>query len=277
MEQFIHRYFTLTRAAALIAGLFSFGLVSGSFFLGGCAHTVEYQTQHDTDTVIHHDTISGPAFLRFISILNNPIGPPSVSPIVSLSTQGFQNPDQFASVGPVMQNQFYPVPHDSAFYLYASYFIDATNTKKNDSIPVPKLKPYSLTTIALFKNNGISDFNRLSPVFSDDSVRKNLIPNNSCFVRLINGVPDYPQPFPSVNMHVDDINAPPLFKDNVSYQDIRNYVLIPAGNHQIFVRSETDVTQSYSQSYQFMAGQFYTIRLTGKHTDSSDQLTIDAE
>jgi hypothetical protein len=268
MGQFNHQKLLLS-AAAISAVLFSAILICGTLFLNGCAHTVDYQIQHDTDTVIHHDTIPGPAFLRFLSVLNNGM----VSPIITVTTR---NGDAFANVDKFMTNQFFPIPHDSTFYLLASYFTDVTN-KKNDSIPIPSLKPYSMTTIALFKSNEPIDPNRLSPVFADDSLRKNLAPGGSCYVRLVNGLQDYPQPFATVNMHLDDIHAAPLFKNNVSYKEIGNYILIPEGNHQIFLRSETDITQSYTITQQFISGQFYTIKLTGKHADQSDQISVDAE
>ena len=251
------------------------GLFTSVLFFG-CAHTVDYSprdtvTINHHDTVFHHDTLTGPAFLRFITVLNEG----TTSPFILIT---MKNGDLFTTAGNIMTNEFLTVPHDSVFYLYASYFIDAS-TKKNDSIPIPRLKSYSMTTIVLFKTTDASDPNRLSPVFVDDSVRRNLAPNDSCYIRLINGVPDYPQPFPSVNLHVDDIHAPALFKDNASYQEIRNYVVMPAGNHQIYVRSETDITQSYFASQQFIAGKFYTVRLTGRHNDTpaTDQLTIDSE
>ncbi len=139
-------------------------------------------------------------------------------------------------------------------------------------------------TIVLFRTNDPGDPNRLFPIFADDSMRKVIAPHDSCYIRLINGLPDYPQPIPQVNMHIDNINAPGFFKDKatglaspVSFQEIRNYVLMPAGSHQIFVRSDGDITQSYSTTQQFVSGEFYTIRLSGSKTDGTDQLNIDAE
>jgi len=131
--------------------------------------------------------------------------------------------------------------------------------------------------VLLLNNDTIVTPSYLSPVFADDSLRKNLAPKDSCYIRLVNGLQDYPQPFATVNMHIDDIHSAALFKNNVSYKEVGNYILIPAGNHQFFIRSETDITQSYPFTQQFIAGQFYTIRLTGKHADQTDQLSVDAE
>jgi hypothetical protein len=268
MRQFIH---SRIAGAAIFAALLIYG-ISGSIIFSGCAHTVDYQIQHDTDTLIRHDTIPGPAFVRFLSILNNG----TVSGIILLRTNGLQNTDLFTDVQQTMRKQFIPIPHDTSFFLYANYFIDAS-TQKSDSIAIPKLKSYSMTTIVIFRTTDPGDPNRLFPIFGDDSLRRQIAPKDSCYVRLINGLPDYPQPIASVNMHLDDIHAPPFFKEEIPYQEIRNYVLMPAGSHQIFVRSESDITQSYSASQNFLQGQFYTIKITGRHADGTDQLTIDSE
>lgn len=250
-------------------------VIISSFFFQACSNTIE----EVHDTVIHHDTISGPAFLRFLAILNNT----KASSIIHLKMYGQQNPYLFTDVNPEMQKQFIPVMHDSTLLLYANYFY-GTGTQKFDSLAVPPLKSYSMTTIVLFRTNDPGDPNRLFAVFADDSVRRLTAPKDSCFVRLINGLPDYPQPSPTVNLHVDDINAPSFFRDistgissPVNFEEIRNYVLMPAGFHKIFVRSESDISQSYSASQQFIEGQFYTIRLTGSKLDGSDKLTIDTE
>ncbi len=246
-------------------------ILISSFFLSSCSHSVEVQTIHDT--------IPGPAFLRFLAMLNNS----KTSGIVHLRLYSPQNQDLFTDVNPEMNKQFVPVNHDSALVLYANYFF-GTGTQKFDSLTVPARKPYTMTTIVLFRSNDPGDPNRIFPIFADDSVRKLIAPKDSCYVRLINGLPDYPQPSPTVNMHIDDINAPPLFKDittgqssPVNFQEIRNYVLMPAGQHTIFVRSETDISQEYHSTLLFVKGQFYTIRLSGSKGEGSDQLSIDAE
>jgi hypothetical protein len=259
-------------APAALVLLFAVSVIFGSCFLQSCSHSVEYQIQHDTDTLIRHDTISGPAFLRFISILNNT----SASGIITLLLNSPQSKILFADATQQMGKQFTPVPHDSSFKLYASFFYGA-GLQKTDSVTIPPtLKSYSMTTIAFFSTGDPAN-PVLFSVFADDSARRFLPPKDFCYIRLINGLPDYPQPNPSVNMHIDDTHAPAFFKDNVNYQEIKNYVLLPAGNHTIYVRSETDITQSYSLTQQFDAGGFYTLRLFGHHADGTDQLVIDME
>ena len=245
-------------------------IIISSFFFSACSHSVDVQTVHDTLT--RHDTIPGPAFLRFLAMLNNS----KTSAIIHLKLFNPQNQDLFTDVNPEMRKQFIPVNHDSTVELYASYFF-GTGTQKFDSLTIPPRKAFTMTTIVLFRSNDAGDPNRLFPIFADDSTRKFIAPKDSCYVRLINGLPDYPQPSPTVNMHIDDINAPALFKDMVNFQEIRNYVLMPAGQHTIFVRSETDISQSYSATQLFVPGQFYTIRLTGSKAEATDQISIDSE
>jgi hypothetical protein len=188
-------------------------------------------------------------------------------------------------VNPQMGKQFIPIPRDSSFVLYASYFY-GTGTQKSDSVTIPRFGPYSLHTIVLFRTNDAVDPNRIFPIFADDSVRRLIAPKDSCYIRLINGLADYPQPTPQVNMYIDDINGSPFFKDKatgiaspVSFQEIRNYALMPAGSHQIILRSQADAdpAHAFSAIQQFIPGEFYTIRLIGMKSDNTAAMNIDAE
>ncbi|MEI8134174.1 MAG: hypothetical protein WCH46_03725 [bacterium] len=251
-------------------GLLIFIISVSSFY--GCAHTVDYVSKTDTATVIHHDTIPGPAFVRFLSVINNfPL-----TPSITFRNSYAQNAQYFGQADQTMTKQFYPIPSDSTFFLYATWFFKSDSSKL-DSVGIPRLRPFSMTSIAIYRTNDPNDPDRLFATFADDSTRSMLAPKNKCYIRLVNGLGDWPQPVATVNMHIDDVNAPPFFKDNVNYQDIRNYMLMPAGPHTIYVRSETDPTISYYGLRDFLEGQFYTVRLTGSHAGSSDQLTIDAE
>ena len=265
----------LQRKSPLAAMIFALETLMCVSLISGCSHTVDVETVHD----LVHDTIPGPAFVRFVAMLNNS----KTSGIVHLTMTSPQNTDLFTDVNPEMRKQFIPVPHDSSILLYAGYFY-GTGSPKIDSLTIPPLLPYSMTTIALFRTTDVNDPNRIFAVFADDSVRKLLAPKDSCYVRLINNLPDYPQPSPSVNLYIDDINSQALFKDDktgvpspVNYREIRNYILMPAGSHQIFVRSQSDVSQSFSASQQFIQGQFYTLRLTGLKADGTAQLAVDTE
>ncbi|MFI5264085.1 MAG: hypothetical protein ACHQM6_06190 [Candidatus Kapaibacterium sp.] len=266
-------------AFAVAKALFFIVMVFQLPIFTGCATTVDYQTLHDTTTLIKHDTIPGPAFVRFLAMLNNS----PASGIILLKTENPQNQVLFTAVNPEMGKQYIPIQHDSSFVLYASYFY-GVGLQKIDSITIPSFKPYSMHTIVLFRTNDPGDPNRLFPIFADDSTRRFIAPKDSCYVRFVNGLPDYPQPTPVVNMYVDDINAPAFFKDPttgqpspVSFQEFRNYLLMPVGSHHLFVRSPTDVTQSYSTTQIFVQGEFYTIRLSGTKSDGTDQLNIDSE
>jgi hypothetical protein len=277
----ISMHLTIKRwvGVSVLEAFFFVSIILQTSFFTGCAHTVDYQAMHDTATVLHHDTIPGPAFIRFLAMLNNS----QTSGIVLLRMNSPQGQVLFTDVNPQMRKQFIPIPQDSSFVLYASYFY-GTGTQKFDSITIPPFKAYSMHTIVLFRTNESGDPNRIFPIFADDSVRRLTAPKDSCYIRLINGLPDYPQPTPLVNLYIDDINAPAFFKDKatglpspVSFQEIRNYVLMPAGQHQLFVRSQGNVTIFYQTSQQFIPGEFYTIRMTGAKKDSTDQMNIDAE
>ena len=279
MQILMHLTIKRWGAVTALMAFFFAAITLQSFFFTGCAHTVDYQTLHDTATVLHHDTIPGPAFIRFLGMLNNN----KTTGIILLKMNSPQDQVLFTDVNPQMRKQFIPIPPDSSLVLYASYFY-GTGTQKFDSITIPPFKAYSMHTIVLFRTNDPGDPNRLFSVFADDSVRRLTAPKDSCYIRLINGLPDYPQPTPLVNLYIDNINAPAFFKDKttglpspVSFQEIRNYVLMPAGSHQLFLRSQGDVTQFYSTSQQFTTGEFYTIRLTGTKAEGTDQMNIDAE
>ena len=265
----------LQRRAHFTAIVFALVTLTITPLFFGCSHTVDVETVHD----LVHDTIPGPAFVRFLAMLNNS----KTSGIIHLTLTNPQNTDLFTDVNPEMRKLFIPIPHDSIFLLYASYFYDM-GSQKVDSVTIPTLASYSLTTIGLFRTTDISDPNRIFAVFADDSIRRLTPPKDFCYVRLINGLPDYPQPSPSVNLYMDDINSEPLFKDEltglpspVNYREIRNYILMPAGNHDIWVRSESDATQNFKASQQFIQGQFYTLRLVGSKADGTAQLAIDTE
>ncbi|MEP7234798.1 MAG: hypothetical protein ABI778_05835, partial [Ignavibacteriota bacterium] len=266
-------------SCSIIEAVFCLLILVQSPFLTSCSNTVDTQTVHDTTTVIKHDTIPGPAFVRFLAMLNNTVS----SGIITLRTENPSNAIIFTEVKPEMGKQFIPIVHDSSLFLYANYFYGA-NIQKFDSINIPSFKPYTLHTIVLFRTDDPGDPNRLFPIFADDSARSKLAPKDSCYVRLINGLADYPQPTPSVNLYLDDINSQPFFKDAssgiaspVNYQEFRNYTLMPIGDHRLYVRSQTDVAQSYFSDQHFVQGGYYTIRLSGKRSTGTDQLNIDSE
>ena len=279
MKLFIRHKSFHDRAIILLICIVFAPMIAMSILFGGCAHTVEYQEVRDTTSNLRHDTVSGPALIRFIAILNNG----TTSGLVALRASSSLSADLFATAGIQTTKLFNPVPHDSVFLLYANYAY-GTGMTKLDSITIPSLKSYSMTTVVLFRTTDAADPNRIFPVFADDSLRRQAAPKKFSYVRLINGLPDYPVPSPSVNLYLDDINGSPLFKDKMSgqsspvnFQEVRNYTLVPAGVHQVFVRSETDISQSYTTSQIFVEGQFYTIRLSGAKANGTDQLNIDAE
>lgn len=238
-----------------------------------CAHSVDYETLHDTDTVIHRDTIkpTGPAFIRFLAILDNG------STVVLKSSPLASSP--FTTASSQIDQKYLPIRNDSPFVLYASYFTGLLpGTQHFDSITIPadSLKSFSLTSILIFQTRDSGIF----PLFANDSLKKVNAPKGFCYFRFVNGLPDYPQPEPSVNIHLDNSDASPLFNNPpgaVLYQEMRNYVLIPIGFHNVIARSEIDPTQFYSASLNFEEGHYYTARLVGIRALSTDKFIIDAE
>jgi hypothetical protein len=242
---------------------------------GSCAHTVDYDTKQSVDTLVRVDTFHppGPAFIRFLAILNN-------GSIISLYPSKTST-TPFASAQSQMTSPYIPVGTDSAFKLFASYHINSVGYLDSVSIPAEKLTPFSLTTIVLFETDGAVD-TALFPFFANDSAKKVPAPAGWCYLRLVNGLADFPTPQPAMNIHLDSITGPPLFMNGtndapVYYQTVRNYVLVPAGNHNIFATNESDKTQLYTSAQTFESGKYYTARLTGRKQSGTDQFVIDQE
>src|SRR5690349_9938824 len=104
MQHFIKKAFM-----GLTASFLLMSAVASMFSIQSCYHPVEVQIHHDTDTVIRHDTIPGPAFLRFLSILNNS----PASGVIELILNSTQNSEIFTDARPQMRREFFAVPHDS--------------------------------------------------------------------------------------------------------------------------------------------------------------------
>ncbi|HEY6171670.1 MAG TPA: hypothetical protein VIX80_05365 [Candidatus Kapabacteria bacterium] len=246
-------------------------MIISSFY--GCAHTVEEQTIHDTDTVLQNDTTfkvpNGAAFIRFTSYIND-AGP------ILLKTRISNSEFLFGSSLSQTVKDYIPVRNDTSFTLYAEYYNGPTKFIDSISIPADSLSSFSLTSIALFQVSEGSEYH-LSPYFANDSM-KNVFPANGfCYFRLTNSLPDHPQPTPSVNAYLDDPNGTPLFSLPATYQEIRNYVLIPAGQHTIILKSITDGNELYRVSKLFYSGVYYSGRMVGKKELSTDQFVIDME
>jgi hypothetical protein len=155
------------------------------------------------------------------------------------------------------------------------------------TIRADKLSQFSMTTVVLFQTHPDGSSGQdtgLVAIFVDDSMKRVIPPKGFCYIRFVNGLPDAPNPFPIVNLHIDNANAAPFYKDDsgkskpVYYQELRNYVLFPVGSHTIYVSGEVDPNEvPYSRSAVFETGKYYTVRLTGIKANGTDFLTIDPE
>lgn len=240
----------------------------------GCAHTLEQQVIHDTDTVIQVDTTfrnpNGPAFIRLTSYIDG--GGP-----ILLRTR-INNVDYiFGDALSQTVKDYVPVRNDTAFTLYAEYFNNTTRLEDSISIPADSFAANSLISVALFQVSDGSNPSRLYPYFANDSMKKTPPGEGTSYFRLTNGLADHPQPSPTVHVYLDDQNGAPLFTLPVTYQETRNYVLIPSGAHTLYVKSSIDGTLLYTTKKTFVSGLYYTGRLVGKKALGSDQLSIDTE
>lgn len=270
-----HRKMNRKRLASIVVVLQLFiftPMIISSFY--GCAHTVEEQIIHDTDTVLQVDTTfrnpNGPAFIRLTSFING--GGP-----ILLRTR-INNIDYiFGNALSQTVKDYVPVRNDTPFTLYAEYFNGTIKFEDSVSVPAHSFVSNSLTSIALFQVSDGSGASRLYPYFANDSLKKQPPSEGFSYFRLTNGLPDYPQPTPTVNGYMDDPNGTPLFTLPVTYQEIRNYVLIPEGQHTIYIKSSLDGQLLYTLQKTFVSGLYYTGRLIGRKELGSDQFTIDTE
>lgn len=240
-----------------------------------CSHTVDYQTLHDTDTVVHKDTIhpKGPAFIRFLAVLDNG------GAVTLYPKQGAGTP--FVNALPQMTSEYIPVRNDTSFKLYATFHTNTNQFLDSLTVPADSLSPFSLTTIVLFETN--STDTALFPYFANDSAKKVNAPPGMCYIRLVNGLADFPTPQPAMNLHLDNTTSPPLFTDpsgsdaSVFYQSAHNYVLIASGTHTVYATNESDKTQSYNITVDFKSGKYYTARLVGRKQNNTDMFVVDEE
>ena len=246
------------------------------FLHSGCAHTVDYETQHDTDTLIHNVTPHGPAFVRFLSVLDN--GGP-----VTLRT-GSPKGLPFMQVQPSMDKQFIPITSNTSLKLYALFESGTfpNFSSHTDSLTIPNsLDSFTFTSVVLFQNNvGVDTF--VTPYFANDSLKRIDAPVGMCYLRLVNGINDFPSPSPSVTVYLDDLNSQPIFKDQsgnpamVNYGELHNYVLIPTGQHTVYAAGSTK-TDNLSANTTFIQGKYYTARFVGSKIAGTAKLAIDEE
>jgi hypothetical protein len=262
----------------IFATLFS-GLLIISLITSGCSKSnptsVDTLRVHDTlnhhDTLTHRDTVhTGPAFVRFLAFLNS-------NQTITLKTMQGSSLAPFASAPSQSSRLYLPIRGDTVLDLYASFY---SNFVLINSPPftVPAVGSATLFTISFFETAGPS----LIKVFSVDPVDPP--PHGFGYFRLIDAISDFPTPSPQVEAYLDALTNTPIFVDSSShapiyltYQQISAYVLIPAGPHTLLVKGEGGSTPDYSAPLNVTDGAYYTARLIGSRTMSTDRLFIDAE
>jgi hypothetical protein len=253
-------------------------LLAGGLALS-CAHTVDYETIDSTKP----PTIPpGPALIRFLSVIDN-INYIYLYPSLFASTP-------YATAPTTMDARYFPIANDTLFKLYAKFNIGpipGRDTYDSIIIRADSLTQFSMVTVVLFQTHPDASSGQdtgVVAVFADDSMKRVIAPKGFCYIRFINGLPDAPNPFPIVNLHIDSAKAQPFYKDSagqskpVYYQEVRNYVLFPIGQHTIYASGDVDQTQTpYFRSALFEQGKYYTVRLAGIKANNSDFLSIDPE
>jgi hypothetical protein len=246
----------------------------------GCSKSttteVKYDTLHVRDTLLQHDTLSikeGPEFIRFVAMLND-------QTTIVLKTSRASGAPPMTSATSQSSKLFIPIRSDTSLTLYATFFSKLKSV--TDSFTLPAFEPQKLISVILFQAPDSS--NLLTAVLSDDSSIKIAPPSGYGYVRCINGLPDYPQPTPLVNLVLDSVNGKPIFTDDfthvatpIAYQEIHSYERVPVGQHIIYVVQAGTSTQLYSSTLSVVQGSDYTAKLSGSKSAGTDRFLIDAE
>jgi len=249
-------------------------VLTGLFLLSvnSCTKTVtgpkETDTLHDTlrDTLHIHDTL-GPALLRFVSMF-----PDSAATLITIATSPTSQAVYQATN--VVQSLYFPVPANSAQW----YYLSIPGTQFSDSVPLPPLTATSITTYALFLDpfDGRIKFTR-----GDDSAKSKLAPPGMCYLRFINGLPDYPTSGPLLYVDLDSVGKSVFKAGTVSipyaWQEVSPYAVVPIGNHQVYLRNPSTSEIVAQKGVNFAEGGYYTAHVTGKKTTNSLNFEIDAE
>jgi hypothetical protein len=228
--------------------------------LSSCTKTI-VQTVDVIDTV--HDTVSGPALIRFLSMLPD-------GSTISIRKTASGNDALFASATSYSTPLYLPVRPDTAvrYFLYLS-----SQFSVFDSIPVQSLAAGSINTYALFLDASTPP--RILPAWGNDSVKLVAAPAGYCYLRFINGIQDYP---PNAELYLDlDSIGNYVFPQPVHFGSIGNYTLVPIGNHAVMIQQPFASEALIAKNQSFEQGAYYTARAVGKESDQSANLFIDVE
>ena len=219
----------------------------------GCEKRVEIPVEvHDTTIV--RDTLvkpaSGPAFVRFIRM------PASQSQGDINLFEDRRTNLVFSTVTTFGSREYFAFKSDTSFMLHVNYYYQSQLIE--DSIIIPSLAPQSLQTVILFQPIGTG----MISTIINDSAKMSPAPQGMAYVRFLNGLSDFPQPEPILNVFLDSATTP-LLSRPVAYGDAHGYVLVPAGLHRITLRAIGTESPFRSEQQAFREGGYYTARLSG--------------
>lgn len=237
------------------------------FGLTGCEKIVTV-TEIERDTVIKNDTLyrpEGPAYVRFISLL-----PDRNSANITLLRGASPTAAIFGSAEQTMPIDFIPVPSDSGFTLYTSFKVDGV--QQLDSINFSALDPTKMYTCALSLINDGGTY-RVTPGYSLDTMKVKTPGEGKAYLRLINGLADYPNPN-HLNLKLKSFDSASLFASPVNFTKIGNYVEVPTGTYPVMVVSPDETSPLYEQQFVFAQGGYYTAIVVGLKNLGTDKLFI---
>jgi hypothetical protein len=263
----------MAKTLSTVIGLLLLFVFVAVFGLTGCEKIVEVE-KTVTDTLTVHDTTEvpkGPAYVRFVSMLPNR----TEAGIGLYRSVSKMNP--FGLAGDVSRNEFIPVKAREALKLYTWYLRNSVNVL--DSILLPPFEPTEMYTCAIF---GIEDPDNgtitLEPHFSWDSLKVVRPSEGKAYLRLINALADYPVPTPVVNIKLKSVGDSVVFKEDVKYREIANYVEIPTGAYQIYLTVPGEqgyILNPVPQNIE--EGAYYTAMVFGKKSDGTAKLQVTVE
>jgi hypothetical protein len=267
----------MSRTISTMLGLVFLVTFLALFGLTGCEKIVEVKVI-ETDTLRYPVTRKGPGFVRFVSMLP---GPTDVT--IALRKSSDKNSPFFTIAEDRSSSQYFPLPDSTATQIFAHFRVAGQD--QVDSFWVPWLNPGELITCALFQVNGEAPGRfRLKATFGNDSLRLRAPESGMAYLRLINGLSDYPSPQPMVNLTLKKFDGEPVFvsggtePSHVGFAEFHNYVQVPAGLTHVFVKAKEDPTPLYTPTaFDFREGGYYTARLVGTRASGSDRFMIDTE
>jgi hypothetical protein len=238
--------------------------------VNSCTKTVT-QTVDSTfrDTV--RDTAivpAGGAALRFISMF-----PTSIANSMDLTTDSGGSNRAYYTTN-VTSPYYIQVPPSTPL----TYYLFINQSTYLGPISLPSLAAGSITTVAVFDTNQ----GTVQIALGNDSAKSTSPPAGYCYLRFVNGVPDYPSPQPLVYLDLDGTDTSVFLSNGFDrpyyFKEISPYSLIPSGTHTVNLREDRALGNIiYTINSTFQSGLYYTAHITGTQAAGNVVFAIDAE